>query len=200
MSALLALALAACSGEAPAPPSAETASAETALAASSPEASPVRAPVPAADVPESDPAGPETWTTAPLVGKGAGSHARVKDIRAATHEGFDRIVLEFERESAPEYRLVYLAAPPANCASGAPAEVEGGGVLQVQLMGTSGHDDAGAATTPKEVRPALSVVREIERVCDFEGVVAFAVGVKAPTPFRAFTLAAPARLVVDVRR
>jgi hypothetical protein len=128
------------------------------------------------------------------------AHARVMGIRAASHEGFDRIVLEFEGNTVPGYRLAPLSPPLTNCTSGAPVTVEGGGALQIQLAGTSGHDDAGASTTPLELRPALPSVREIERTCDFEGVVAFAVGVATPTPFRAFPLAAPARLVVDVKR
>ncbi|MDP2312049.1 MAG: hypothetical protein Q8P41_04025 [Pseudomonadota bacterium] len=151
---------------------------------------------------EADATGPDTWTignvdVAPVADA---KPVKVTAVRVGAHEGFERIVLEFEGDRVPGHHLEYIDRPAHDCASGAPRDIEGDGLLLVQVQPATAHDDAGAETTPKESKPGLPVVREIERTCDFEAVVAYVVGVGAPTAYRAFELTAPARLVIDIKQ
>ncbi|MES2641861.1 MAG: hypothetical protein V4850_20395 [Myxococcota bacterium] len=171
------------------------------------EAPPATPPVstpstPTSPTPTGDPTGPDTWTIGVVDApqKVAGVPAQVASVRSASHEGFDRIVWEFKGDRLPGHHLEYVDRPARDCGAGTALEIAGDALLLVQFTPASAHDDAGASTTEKEAKPALANVREIERTCDFEGVVAFVVGVGAPNPFRVFELTAPARLVVDVKR
>jgi hypothetical protein len=157
---------------------------------------------PTTPTPTGDPTGPDTWTVGVVDApqKVDGVPAQVASVRSASHEGFDRIVLEFKGDRVPGHHLEYVDRPARDCTAGAALDIAGDALLLVQISPASAHDEAGASTADKEVKPALANVREIERSCDFEGVVAFVVGVGAPNPFRVFELTAPARLVVDIKR
>ncbi len=62
------------------------------------------------------------------------------------------------------------------------------------------HDDAGHPTiASREIAANLDVVLEVERTCDFEGVVTWVIGVASPNRFRVLELSDPPRLVVDIR-
>ena len=62
------------------------------------------------------------------------------------------------------------------------------------------HTEGGLpAVVDREREPGLPALLALTLTCDFEGEVTWVAGVDAPTPYRAFTLDAPARLVVDVR-
>lgn len=167
--------------------------------AATPATPPTPAPV---AVTEADATGPDTWTTAAvdLPAPTGGMPALVASVRSASHEGFDRIVLEFKGDRVPGHHIAYIDRPARDCTAGAEVTIDGEGLLLVQLSAASAHDDAGGSTSAKEEKPALANVREIERTCDHEGVVAFVVGLGSPNPFRVFALAAPPRLVVDVRK
>ena len=55
--------------------------------------------------------------------------------------------------------------------------------------------------SPAKVDPAKTkLVKELKLVCDFEGEVAWVLGIAAVAPYRVSELARPARLVLDVRR
>lgn len=204
---LLLLSLAACgtSHEAPAeaPPAVAEAPPVAVVESPAPSTPEAATPDPAAPAQaEGDPAGPDTWTSGvvDVPAKADGMPAQLATVRSASHEGFDRIVLEFKGDRVPGHHLAYVDRPARHCGSGDALTVDGDGLLLIQVTPASAHDDAGASTTDKEVKPALANVREIERTCDFEGVVAYVVGVGSPNPFRVFELAAPPRLVVDIRR
>lgn len=119
------------------------------------------------------------------------------DVRAAAHEGFDRIVFELQG-GLPGYRVEYVDEA-TGCGSGEPVEIAGGALLRVRMAPAAAHDDAGAATFPQqELMPGLASILEAEQTCDFEADVTWVVGLTEEADFTAVSLLDPFRVVVDV--
>lgn len=153
----------------------------------------------AADTPASEPR--HGWTAGivdlPTTRSGM---AQLRAIRAARHEGQDRVVFEFEGEGVPGLHAEYVDRPVRRCGSGEVVDLPGEGWLMIRLEPAAAHDEAGASTLAwREKRVALGVVEEIALVCDFEGQTAAVLAVASPQRFRVRALEEPARLVVDVR-
>ncbi len=49
-----------------------------------------------------------------------------------------------------------------------------------------------------DIAPHLPIVRQVERTCDFEGVVSYVLGTASPNRYRILELKAPARIAVDI--
>jgi hypothetical protein len=125
----------------------------------------------------------------------------LRAIRTGGHEGWDRVVFEFEGGKVPGYRVEYVDRPITRCGSGNTTQVAGAGWIQVRFTPARAHDDAGRTTVrDRERKLSLPVLRELETTCDFEGEVTVVLGVARPNRFRVMELSSPARLVVDVRR
>lgn len=170
-----------------------------------PEASP--APHAGVDAPIARPAAdeaariapPSVQKTAGIVDvKREGEPALLQALRVAKNEGFDRVVFEFS-ERVPGYHLEYIDKPVRDCGAGDVKPIEGDAWLEVRFYPANAHTEAGQPTIKeRELKPALDIVREIERTCDFEAVVTWVIGAASPHRYRAFELAAPPRLVVDI--
>lgn len=127
--------------------------------------------------------------------------ALLRSVRAARHEGLDRVVFEFEGRALGGYHLEYVDRPVRRCGSGDVAEIEGDAWLAVVFEPAAAHTEAGMPVlAAREQRPRLDVVREIELTCDFEARVSIVLGVAKPNRYRVMELANPTRLVIDVRR
>ncbi len=114
--------------------------------------------------------------------------------------GYDRVVFEFTGDSVPGYRVEYTTKPVQRCGSGDPVAVAGTGRLIVRFEPAQAHDEHGTLTPAERQRaPGLPAVRELTLVCDFEGQVAWVLGIAAPSEYRVSELTGPARLVLDVR-
>jgi hypothetical protein len=119
-------------------------------------------------------------------------------LRAAAHQGFDRVVFEFQG-GVPGFHLEYVDHPVRDCGAGEPQDIAGDAHLEVRMSPANAHTEEGKPTVPeREIKPGLPNVREIQRTCDFEAVVTWVIGVGSPNRFRAFELADPPRLVVDI--
>ena len=155
--------------------------------------------------------GPTTTTTSGLAGastepvswKGeAKETALLTDVRAASHDGFDRIVLQF-RGDLPGYQIGYVQRPVLEDGSGKPVEVSGRAVLLLRMEPALDADltEESAPPTytgPKRFSPNTSSVHELVRVGGFESVLSWAVGVDEKRPFRVSRLDDPSRIVIDV--
>jgi hypothetical protein len=123
----------------------------------------------------------------------------LREVRAASQPGFDRVVFEFEG-SAPGYRVEYVEPPVLQCGSGEAVAVEGEAWLQVRLTPAQAHTESGEATViERERHLGLPILQEIESICDFEADVTWVLGVAARNPFRVQELPSPARLVIDIQ-
>lgn len=126
--------------------------------------------------------------------------ALLTDVRAARHDGFDRIVFELGSGSAPGYHLEYIDKPVRRCGSGDVTTIAGDAWLEVRLEPANAHTPSGAPTiADRDQTVDLKVVTELEQTCDFEAVVSWVVGVKRPNRYRVLALNDPLRLVVDVK-
>ena len=114
--------------------------------------------------------------------------------------GYDRIVFEFTGDSVPGYRVEYTTKPVQRCGSGDPVTVAGTGRLIIRFEPAQAHDEHGNLTpVERHYTPGLPAVRELTLVCDFEGQVAWVLGIAALSQYRVSELTSPARLVLDVR-
>src|SRR6266699_4112907 len=114
--------------------------------------------------------------------------------------GYDRVVFEFTGESLPGYRVEYATKPVQRCGSGDPVTVAGTGHLIVRFEPAQAHDEHASLVPAERHRtPGLPAVRELTLICDFEGQVAWVLGLAAPSEYRVSELTGPARLVLDVR-
>lgn len=123
----------------------------------------------------------------------------LRAVREARHEGFDRVVFEFEGTQLPGYHFEYVDKPIIKCGSGDPTEVAGQGWLQVRLTPAQAHEGGQPTVTERERKAGLPVIQELELTCDFEGEVTWVLGNASPNRYRVMELREPTRLVVDVR-
>lgn len=133
----------------------------------------------------------------PAAGAGVGTLA---SVRAARHEGFDRVVWEFSGGSAPGVHVEYVDKPVRQCGSGEPVPLPGDGWLEVRLEPARAHTELGRPTmAARRQTLALPIVIEIVQTCDFEAVVTWVLATPSPERFRLSLLDDPPRVVVDVR-
>ena len=126
--------------------------------------------------------------------------AVLRDVRAASQDGFDRVVFEFEGSAVPGYHVEYVDRPVIQCGSGEPVEVAGDGWLEVRMIPAQAHTEEGQPTVgERERRLSLPVLKELQSTCDFEAHVTWVLGVASPNRYRVLELSNPARLIVDVR-
>jgi hypothetical protein len=129
-----------------------------------------------------------------------GGVVTLMEVRTARHEKFDRVVFEFAESYLPGYRIEYVDKPVRSCGSGEAVALEGDGYLLVRFQPASAHTEAGEPTVKeRERRPALSVLKELKLICDFEAEVSWAMGLASPNRYRAIELSSPTRLVVDIK-
>jgi hypothetical protein len=136
---------------------------------------------------------------------GSGEVALLVDVRTGVHEGFDRIVLEFEGEDPPSYRVRYIDPPVREDGSGNEVEVAGSAFIEMHLAPAAGVDLSGDGeefeqtyTGPTRLSPGGEVVRELVRTGDFEANLTWVAGVDHQSGFDVSVLTSPLRLVVDV--
>jgi hypothetical protein len=178
----------------PAPPAPVATPAATPVATSVATSPAPVAPVVASDVEPVGPADTLPKEVAGGYGVVARSPGRLTDVRVAAHDGFDRIVLEFDGAEVPGYKIAYVPPPVTADASGAVVPVEGTAFLQLAT--------APAAGAPREriAVPDGAAVRELVKIGDWEGTVTWAAGVDGERSFAVAELVQPTRLVVDVVR
>ena len=143
-------------------------------------------------------------TAPPLSTPPLAQRAHLTGVRAAVHDGADRVVFEFE-PVVPGYKLDYAQRPVTEDGSGDEVPVSGAAVLEVRMENASGVRFEGERvvptyTGPKRLRPSdASLVTELVFVGDFEGVLTWVVGLRQRVPaLRVTTLSGPSRLVIDV--
>lgn len=119
-------------------------------------------------------------------------------IRASSHEGFTRVVLEFDGEGSPGVRLAQWSDQALEQGRGLPIEVAGAAVLELILDGTPM-----TATSSKGSYPAGEHTRagDLDIVSDgtFEDNTHVVIGAPTERQFQIGFLSNPSRVVVDIR-
>ena len=129
--------------------------------------------------------------------------ALLRAVRAARHEGYDRIVFEFANV-LPGYRVGYATRPVLADGSGAEVAVEGAHVMELVFENALDADLSKESaprtyTGPDRIRPGTPEVVELVRTGGFEGKLSWVAGLRDRVDFRVTTLSSPPRVVVDVR-
>jgi len=127
----------------------------------------------------------------------ASGRALATDARVGLHEGYDRVVIEFD-VGVPAHELSFVASV-RQAGSGRPVDIPGEAIFLITLKNASGFNlESGEATVDRTVDvSALTNIAHLQIVDDFEGQLRFGVGLKTRTDPTVDTLADPPRLVID---
>ncbi len=127
------------------------------------------------------------------------SSTQLTDIRPAGHDGYDRIVFQFDN-GAPEVALKQGLPPFTTDPADLPLQVEGSAFLQLTLRGASrgGSDGPTTYNGPTDFDAKLAELGQVRMAGDFEGVMTFILGLVSPPCYNLFTLDGPSRVVLDV--
>ena len=130
--------------------------------------------------------------------------AQVVDVRAAGHPDYDRFVMEFKGSVNVPNFSVKLRDNATFHTPADPFTLPGTAGLDVNAFHASGFDFATGQLTytgPRTITPtSTDVLLKARQYEDFEGHVGWGLGLERATCYRAFKLANPPRLVVDVQR
>lgn len=159
-----------------------------------------------APAPEEPPPPADTTTVAPVPAEPdpppetAHANRLLQDVRAARHDGYDRVVFAFDGEEVPTYEIAYAEGTVQACGSGRPVELPGEAIVEVWFQSTQAHTEAGNTTVEEtSQRLDLPVLLAAEQICDFEGHVTWALGLAQRQPYEVQRLSDPPRLVLDVQ-
>jgi hypothetical protein len=148
--------------------------------------------------PVSPPVAPGTNLPAFTCADASGGKTGVTNVvaaRVATQTSYDRFVLQFD-STVPSYTVKRQASPvfPSG-ASGQTLTLSGTSGVLVRIHSATG---ANTFTGPTDITHGeYPVLKEARQTEDFEGYVSWGLGLGKAACMRAFTLADPARLVVD---
>ena len=135
----------------------------------------------------------------PVEGAGTADRAQLTDVRVGQHDGYDRIVFEFDA-GIPPY-AVSVATPPFTAdPSGLPLEVDGTYAWQAVLEGGTKMlpDGSSSYTGSTDFTPGFARLVELVEGGDFEAVSTWYLGLDGGGCFRVLTLTDPTRLVIDI--
>ena len=121
--------------------------------------------------------------------------ANLTTARVGQQPGFDRFVLQFD-SFVPSYTVKRQSAPLFTLGgSGQPISLSGTAGALVRVHSATGANTFAGSTDLSHGE--YQVLKEARQTEDFEGYVAWALGLSKEACLRTFTLTDPARLVVD---
>ena len=136
-------------------------------------------------------------------GSSPGPAMRLTAVRVAHQAaGDDRIVFEFAAPPGvtpfiPAYTVQRQASAKfIKDPSGQDVTLQGSSGLRIIMHGASGVD---SYTGPTDLTPGLPVLKEVERLGDYEAVLSWGAGLSRPSCIRTLELSIPTRLVIDIQ-
>lgn len=123
----------------------------------------------------------------------------ITSVRAASHDGFDRIVFEATGSGTPGW-IVDYSDKPTQHTTGDPIDVPGETALEVHITGTTYPFELGIPNPAiGRVELNTTMVTDIVDAGTFEGQSQFIVGIKGKRqPYAVQILENPTRVVVDI--
>jgi len=136
---------------------------------------------------------PQPFLCTDRSGGTTGASSQLSSIRIAPHDGYDRIVFDFSGQ-IPSYDLSRQdSATFVRDASGQPVTLDGSVGVKVVF-----RDADVASAVPLDQKPALTSIKEITQIGNFERVLSYGIGLASTQCVRVLELGGPSRLVVDV--
>jgi hypothetical protein len=121
----------------------------------------------------------------------------VTGVRVSEQAGYDRFVIQFDTR-VPSYTIKRQAKPIFKTgASGQSITLAGASGALVQVHSATGANTYKGSTD--FVQPSYLVLNEARLAEDFEGYLAWGLGLSSPGCLRTFVLSGPPRLVVDFK-
>jgi hypothetical protein len=138
----------------------------------------------------------------PVVEDATVARAQIVDVRAGSHDDYDRVVFEFS-EGLPEFTLDRAEPPFTQDASGLPIEVEGTSFLRVVMRGGTKQTEEGTSSYdgPTDFDPGFPMLVDVVEGGDFEAQSTWYLGLNGPACVRVMRLVGEGgspRLVIDL--
>jgi hypothetical protein len=123
----------------------------------------------------------------------------IVDVRVGTHDGFDRVVFEFN-DGTPEISLDRAAGPFTQDASGAPIAVEGESFLRLVMRGGTKQTEDGTSSYDgsRDFDPGFPALVDLIEGGDFEAQSTWYLGLSAESCVSVTLLEDEPRLVIDI--
>jgi hypothetical protein len=124
----------------------------------------------------------------------------IVDVRVGTHDGFDRVVFEFD-DGTPEISLNRATPPFAQDASGAPMDVEGESFLRLVMRGGTKQTEDGTSSYDgsRDFDPGFPALVDLIEGGDFEAQSTWYLGLTAEACVSVTLLEDEPRLVIDIQ-
>jgi hypothetical protein len=136
-----------------------------------------------------------------------GVYMNLVDVRVGAHDGFDRVVFEFEEPDPnpagnggiPYYQIRTAKPPFTEDPSDLPIDVEGDAFARIVFQGASGYDFDGYATYDgsRRLTPGFGTLTDVVEGGDFEATMTWILGLSRPTCWQIQEFHNPERLVID---
>lgn len=126
---------------------------------------------------------------------------QIEDVRAGSHEGVDRVVVELSGSGTPNVLAGYTADPRQQ-ASGQPLVPAGNAYFELIIQGVPWSMGLSEADLAK-ADPAGVAAGGIQEIADggiFEADAQYIVGLDAQRPYNLYLLENPTRVVVDFQK
>jgi hypothetical protein len=191
-------------GPAPTPPAATAPAPTETTAPSVPETASTPTATVATPPPAAEPAPASCRAES---GGNDGVYMNLTDVRVGAHNGFDRVVFEFEAPDPnpagnggiPRFQIATAKPPFTQDPSDLPIAVEGDAFARIVFQGASGYDFDGNATYggPRRLTPGFGTLAQVVEGGDFEATMTWILGLSRPTCWEVSELHNPERLVID---
>ncbi len=139
-------------------------------------------------------------TNTATIQRTSGAAATLRRVRVGRHDGFDRVVFEFDG-GHPAYTIGYSGVATTG-GGGVPIPAGGTTALQIDMQAST--IDMTAAEYPRTfspdgpLTPRYPTLRQLHYGGEYEALSTFGAGLRARTGFRVLELSNPTRLAVDV--
>jgi hypothetical protein len=144
----------------------------------------------------------------PVRGGTKGKVAQLVDVWVGTHEGYDRVTLEFGSPAdgkyfgLPPYEVASASPPITEDGSGELVDIDGSHLARAIFHGASGVDGTADEFTitysgPRDFRPGFQALAEARETGDFEAVLSWAFGTNSASCWDVQVLQDPLRVVID---
>jgi hypothetical protein len=143
----------------------------------------------------------------PQIGGQDGVFTNLTDVRVGAHNGYDRIVFEFEAPKPnpggvagiPRYEIRQAKPPFTEDPSDMPLDVFGDAFVRIVMHGATGYDFDGNPTYAgsRTLTPGFGTLAQAVEGGDFEATMTWILGLSRPTCWQVQELHEPDRLVID---